>query len=159
MLSSANTFKISDIQQDETEVRLTRQLECNAMLHWVRKLLDGVFGRHRFFHPFPCLCLPKSLSRSFSIARMGAGAAMQLDPAQEPRPDSLHFSSVFHATSKQVLCVLIHEVDVAAFHAARQKNAVSVLYHLCESVARPLHDSVKGLGLVSLPICSLGYVD
>src|SRR2546430_7282027 len=46
-----------------------------------------------------------------------------------------------------------HEVDVAAFHAASQKNAVSVFYHLRESVARPLHDSVKGLGLVSLPIC------
>jgi hypothetical protein len=87
---------------------------------------------------------------------MGAGAAMQLDPAQGPCPDSFHFSSMFHATSKQVLCVLIHEVDVAAFHAARQKNAVCVFYHLRESVAGSLHDSVKGLGLVSLPIRSLG---
>jgi hypothetical protein len=68
-------------------------------------------------------------------------------------------SSVFQATSKQVLCVLIHEVDVAAFHAARQENAVSIFYHLRESVAGPLHDSVKGLGLVSLLGCSLGYVD
>src|SRR5258705_7703925 len=74
-------------------------------------------------------------------------------------PCSLHFSSMFYATSKQILCVLIHEVDVAAFHAASQKNAVSVLYHLRESVAGLLHDSVKGLGLVSLPICSLRYVD
>jgi hypothetical protein len=90
---------------------------------------------------------------------LGSGATIQLDPAQGPGPDSLHLSSVFHATSKQVLCVLIHEVDVAAFHAARQKHAVSVFYHLRESVAGPLHDSVKGLGLVSLPFRNLGYVD
>ena len=84
---------------------------------------------------------------------------MYFDPAQGPCPDSLHFSSVFQATSKQVLCVLVHEVDVAAFHAACQKNTVSVFYHLRESIAGPLHDSVKGLGVVTLPVCSLGYVD
>src|SRR5260370_41988627 len=100
-----------------------------------------------------------SIIKVTSFDRAPGLSATQLDPAQGPYPDSLHFSSVCHTTSNQILGVLIHEVDVAAFHAARQKNAVRVFYHLRESVARPLHDSVKGLGLVSLPICSLGYVE
>jgi hypothetical protein len=35
MLSSANAFKISDIQEDENEVRLNQQSECNDVtLGW-----------------------------------------------------------------------------------------------------------------------------
>jgi hypothetical protein len=76
-----------------------------------------------------------------------------------PRCDSQCFSGVLHATPKEIPGVLVHEVNVATFHTASQKNAVSVLYHLRESVTRSFHHSVVGLGFVSLPICCLGYVD
>jgi len=76
-----------------------------------------------------------------------------------PRFGSQCFSGVFHATSKEIFGVVIHKVDVAAFHAASQKNAISVFYHLRKSVTGPLHHGVVGLGLVPLPICLIRQVD
>ena len=35
-----------------------------------------------------------------------------------------HFPAVLHATSKEFFRFLVHEVDVAAIHAASQQNAV-----------------------------------
>ena|ERR1700676_4877318 len=42
---------------------------------------------------------------------------------------------MFHAATKQVLSVLIHEMDIAALHATSQKNAVRILHHLRKAVA------------------------
>jgi hypothetical protein len=44
MLSGANAFEISDIQEDEAEAGLTRRSGCNVALG--RKWPDGVFGKH-----------------------------------------------------------------------------------------------------------------
>jgi hypothetical protein len=41
MLSGANAFEISDIQEDENKAALTKAIRNVTMLHWV----DGVFGR------------------------------------------------------------------------------------------------------------------
>jgi hypothetical protein len=46
MLSGANAFEISDIQEDEVEAALTRRSGCNNVALG-RKGLDGVFGKHR----------------------------------------------------------------------------------------------------------------
>jgi hypothetical protein len=45
MLSGANAFEISDIQEDEAEAALTRRSGCNHVALG-RKWLDGVFGKH-----------------------------------------------------------------------------------------------------------------
>jgi hypothetical protein len=50
-------------------------------------------------------------------------------------------------------------MDIAALHTAGKENSVGVLYHLCESIAGPLHHGVAGLRFVALPICRLGSVD
>jgi hypothetical protein len=46
MLFGANAFKISEIQEDETETALTGRSECNNVTLG-RKSLDGVFAKHR----------------------------------------------------------------------------------------------------------------
>jgi hypothetical protein len=45
MLSGANAFEISDIQEDEAEAALTRRSGYNHVASG-RKGLDGVFGKH-----------------------------------------------------------------------------------------------------------------
>jgi hypothetical protein len=52
MLSGANDFEISDIQEDETEAALPGD-QCITMLHW----LGGVFARHRLARR-PSKCNP-----------------------------------------------------------------------------------------------------
>ena len=47
MLSGANAFEISHIQEDEAEAALTWRSGCNDVALG-RKWLDGVFGKHNF---------------------------------------------------------------------------------------------------------------
>ena len=44
MLSGANAFEISDIQEDETEAAIIRRAECNNVTLEL-KPLNGVFGK------------------------------------------------------------------------------------------------------------------
>src|SRR6266699_3794387 len=101
MLSSANTFKISDIQQDETEVRLTN---WNAMLHWVRKLLDGVFGRHTARFPSP---MPGESSGVPKEDRVGLNHLQTSPPtgpeSRQHNPQESVAAVVAHATRRVLL--------------------------------------------------------
>src|SRR5882672_7710371 len=71
----------------------------------------------------------------------------------------LTFFCVLHAAAKEVLSVLVHEMDKTTFHTPRQQNAISIFHHLNKTVARSFYYRIERLSLIACPVRFVRRID